>query len=392
MENTDTLVQETKTEVQQNSEPVKEAPLVFRDKKPEDAVPSGIDPTKKEVVNTENTDSNNHEEVIQEQVIEEEQEDEEFIVTPEDLGSFLADETEGVIKNVNQLHEILQTNAQLQERIKELEANPMSLLKDPRQASIAKFLMDYKGDDFSTGIQTYARLQSLNIAEMKSEDVLREAYVMDKAQQGISRTDAEDMFSIEFDRKYSEYGDKAEKFINAEAFDARKKLEAAKLAYTVEETKDDDSSVQQEREYQEARDRYVQSTEQAFNNDKGEFTSIILEGLTDNPEHDFTFELENPGEIKDLMLDYQKGFNERYGLSGGGFNAELMKNDLAIARNFEKISQELFKHGETIGYERAIMERQNIKKKDDVVVSNSGGQGAVANSWKDVKFIFKDKP
>lgn len=300
----------------------------------------------------------------------------EIEVTQEDLGTFLNDETDGVIKSVSELHSIIETNQKLQERIKELETNPIGVFKDPNQAAIAKFLMDYKGGDYQNGIQTYARLQQLDIPNMKAEDALREAYILDKSQAGISRADAEEMFKYEFDRKYNELGDVAEKFINADAYEARKKLEASKEAYSVEPKKDDNPEGQQrEAEFKEARAQYEESVNKSMDG----FKSIIIEGLTDNPEHNFTFEVENVQEITKALDNYDNFFFERY-VTDKGANVELMKQDIAMILNKEKMYDMLFNHGKVIGKEEAIMERQNIQKKTDPPASNLAGNGTVPQS------------
>lgn len=305
-------------------------------------------------------------EVIQNEALQE------FEVTPEDLGSFLKEETQGFINDVSELHAIIDTNRQLQERIKELEDNPIGIIKDPKAASIAKFLMDYKGGDFHTGIQTYAKLQSLDIANLKAEDALRETYIMDKAQAGISRTDAEEMFKVEFDKKYGEYGELAEKFMNADAFDAKKKLEDAKKAFTIEQPKDDGQAAQKEQAFREAREQFEQQTKKSLTG----FDSLILDDLTDNPEDNFVFKIENVDQIANAMHDYQGWFNGRY-ISDEGFNTEQMKQDQALIHNFEKISQTLFEHGRFRGKEEAIKERQNIPNKNNAAESNFPGKGSI---------------
>lgn len=340
--------------------------------KPEVVVPEN----KKETPSTsEATATENKQEPIKNEAIVEtknEASTEEFEITPEDLGSFLKEETQGFINDVTELHAIIDTNRQLQERIKELEENPIGVFKDPKQASIAKFLMDYKGGDFHTGIQTYAKLQSLDIPNMKAEDALRETYVMDKAQAGISRTDAEEMFKVEFEKKYGEYGDLGEKFVNADAFEAKKKLEDAKKSFTVEQTKDDGQAVQKEQEFKQARERFEQQTKESLDG----FDSLILDQLTDNPEDDFVFKVENVDQIAGAMHNYQGWFNERY-VSDKGINTEQMKQDQAVIHNFEKISKTLFEHGRFRGKEEAIKERQNIPNKNNAAESNFPGKGSI---------------
>lgn len=339
--------------------------------------PEAVAPEKKEEItsSTETDTTENKGEATQTQAIAEQKNevaDYDFEVTPEDLGTFLKEETQGFINDVTELHAIIDTNRQLQERIKELEENPIGVFKDPKQASIAKFLMDYKGGDFHTGIQTYAKLQSLDIPNMKAEDALRETYVMDKAQAGISRTDAEEMFKVEFEKKYGEYGDLGEKFVNADAFEAKKKLEDAKKAFTVEQPKDDGQAVQKEQEFKQARERFEQQTKESLDG----FDSLILDQLTDNPEDDFVFKVENVDQIAGAMHNYQGWFNERY-VSDKGINTEQMKQDQAVIHNFEKISKTLFEHGRFRGKEEAIKERQNIPNKNNAAESNFPGKGSI---------------
>jgi len=299
-------------------------------------------------------------------------------LTSDQLAPILSDATEGFVNNVEELHSIIEANKSMQLRLQELEKNPVGVFKDPQQAAIAKFLLDYKGGDFHTGIQTYAKLQSLDIPNMKAEDALRESYIMDKSQVGISRTDAEAMFSIEFDKKYGEYGEHAEKFINADAYEAKRKLDAAKQTFTAEKPADS-QVVAKEQAATEARQRFEQDVEKATTG----FKSLTFAELTENPANDFTFEVENPAEIADAMNDYQGWFNSRYGAENGGFNTEQMKQDLTLIQNYGRISQELFNHGRVLGKEEAIMERNNIPNRNDAAISQHAGDGSIPQSMEE---------
>ncbi len=297
----------------------------------------------------------------------------------EELGSFLDAETGGLIKSTAQLHEIINENKALQERLKVLEDNPASAFKDPNKVALAKFLADYKGGDFHTGIQTFARLSSLDIPKMTPTDALREAYIMDKSQAGISRDDAEKMFDFDFEEKYGNKGELAEKYINYDSIEAKKKLESAKEAFTVEPTKDDDQSVQRETEFKEARQKFEQEVGKSTTG----FKSLIFEGLTDNPENDFTYEVENVKDVENFMLEYNENFQKRYVAEGGGWNTELLKEDIAWTLNRDKITQMLFEHGRNIGKEMAIMERQNTPNRNSPPASNHAGRGGTPKTMEE---------
>jgi hypothetical protein len=305
-----------------------------------------------------------------------------FEVTDEDLGSILGDATQGAIQNVEQLHQILEQNRVLQERLQAIEKNPVGVLNDPHKEAIAKFLFDYKGGDFHTGIQTYAKLHSLNIAEMDAEDALREDYVMSKTKAGLSRSKAEEMFNFELENKKVTYGDQYENFLAADAFEAKQRLSQAKSDSMATTPQVDDLQAQKEQEFTQARERFEQSVEQVFKNEKGEeYKSLSVSALTDNPEDDFNFEIKDADQIKDAMYDWTGWFNQRYASSNGA-NTELMKQDLTIIHNFPEISQQLFEHGKNYGIEQAIKERQNIpSKKEPAPTKLSGNDNGIPQNW-----------
>ncbi len=101
----------------------------------------------------------------------------------EAVGSILSDVTNGQLKSIAQINQILEENARLKAQVE----NPTTLFKTGEERALFEFMKNYHGGDYSTGIQTYARLQSLDIPQMKSEDALREVYVLEQAKAGITR-------------------------------------------------------------------------------------------------------------------------------------------------------------------------------------------------------------
>ena len=296
---------------------------------------------------------------------------EEIELDDEQFGSILSDATGGAIKSVHQIHEILQEN----QRLRELAENPVTAFKDPQKKALFEFLDKYQGADYATGIQNYARLQSLDIANMSPKDALKEAYLLDAGKAGVTRDKAEKMFEYEYDEKYASKGDLEEAFVARDSMEARKRLAAEKNEFTA--TKVDEHEQQNNEALRQARELYESSVSSVFNNDKGEFKTLDFVELSDNPEDDFFFEIPNTKQIEAAMLDYQAWHSSQY-ISDGKFNAEKMKNHIALAMNYEQISQQLFEHGVRRGKEAAILERNNIPNRNSPPASSISANGVGA--------------
>ncbi len=285
------------------------------------------------------------------------------------LSEILSDATKGLVKDVNHLLQIGQENQRLQAEIKQLRENPADIFSSPEQKKIYEFLSGFKGNDYEAGLQTYARLQSLDITNMNPEDALREDYIMEQAKYGIPRNEAEQMFSTEFDEKYSQKGELAKNFIQKDSYLAKQRLQAAKTEFTtpkVDEQKDDS-----EQKLQQVREDYVKAVEDSISG----YKSLSLVGLTENPENDFTFEVPDLKPIADALNDYQGYFSQRYVTPDGKVNTEQLKMDTTRIIYQEKIDKMLFDHGTNVGREMEIAKRNNIPNKNEKPVSNISGQG-----------------
>ncbi len=294
-------------------------------------------------------------------------------ITAEDFSSILSDATEGRIKDVNQVYQILEENTRLKEQLE----NPASLFKDATQRSIYEFLNDFKAGDFDSGIQGYARLKSLDIANMKPEDALKEKYIQDNLSYGISRVDSEKMFQAELDKKYGGYEeDVASRFIAKDGIDAKKALLEMQTKYTTPKVDEQAALVEQQRQAN------IQQYSQAVSKSMEGFNSLVFD-LNGTPENNFTFEVKDTQSIADAINDPQAFLNSRW-TGPNGFNAEQIKQDIAILSNLDNIIEGIANHAINIGKEIAIRERINVPTKTTPAPSNApGGGGAIPKDMKE---------
>lgn len=287
----------------------------------------------------------------------------------EAVGSILSDVTNGQLKSVAQINQILEENAKLKAQVE----NPTALFKTGEERALFEFMKNYHGGDYSTGIQTYARLQSLDIPQMKSEDALREVYVLEQAKAGITRDKAEKMFQVEFDKKYGDLGELAEDFINKDGFFAKNALSASKQQFATPPV--DAQQAEREQAIQKAQEQFSKTVDKEFSDYKG----ITISGLTENPNDNFNYEVKDVKVVEMAVRDQQTFFNNRYiGRDENGqtfFNGELMKMDMTRLIHGDEMDAELFKHGMMLGKERGIMERQNIPNSNTPPPSNISGTG-----------------
>jgi hypothetical protein len=307
-----------------------------------------------------------------------------FEIDDNQLGSILSDATQGLIKDVNHLFQITEENARLTEELNALRQNPSALLTDPQQKKIYEFLSSYKGSDYETGLQSYARLQSIDIENMSPEAALKEDYIMEQSKYGIPKAEAELMFETEFEEKYASKGDLAKNFILKDAYGAKQRLREAKSEFTT--PKVDAQEVEKNQMIERVRDEYIKSVDNSIR----DYKSISLIGLTDNPENDFTFEVEDIKPVSEAMNDYQSFFNSRY-LVDGKIDTEKLKLDTTRLIYQEKFDKMLFDHGTTIGREMEIARRNNIPNSKDKPASNLMGRGAVPNTFADALMGAKFK-
>lgn len=295
---------------------------------------------------------------------EQQSENEPIEIEAEQFSYLLSDATEGKIQNLDQIFQILEEN----QRLQQLVDNPSNLFKDPNQKMTYEFLNDYKAGDFDSGIQAFAKLKSLDIANMKPEDALKEKYVLENMKYGIGRVESEKMFQAEVDEKYSKYGELANQFISKDGVDAKKALSEMQSKFTT--PKVDEQQAAQEQQLQVQREQYAQAVNHSLNG----FKSLMFD-ITGKEENNFNFEVANTNEVADAMNDPQGFLNSRW-TGSNGFNVEQMKNDIAILQNLDRIIEGISTHAMTLGKEQAIRERNNIQNRNDQQASNANQGGS----------------
>jgi hypothetical protein len=289
------------------------------------------------------------------------------------IGGLLDEITGGAIASVEQINQILAENRAL----KELQENPANLFKNQEQKKIYEFLSKYQGADYGQSLQTYAKIQSLDIANLSADDAIREDFILEKGKYGISRSEAERMFDFEVEEKYASKGELAETYKKIDAQQAKQRLEALQKELTTPAPVDEqEQELQQKR--QQAQESYVKAVDSVIPN----YKILSLTGLTENANEDFHFELEDVKPVENAMRDYQSFFSNRYVTPDGSVNAELLAMDLTRILYQEKIDKHLFDHGTNIGKEMEIARRNNIPVNNGDRASNISGNGkAPANIY-----------
>jgi hypothetical protein len=291
------------------------------------------DPLKNASPENNNTPSNN--------------EPQDYEVGLEEFNSLVSEASNGKVKSLDEL------NAKIA-RLDELEANPSILFKDDHQKKIYEFLSKYQQDDYAQGIQTFAKLQQLDIQNLTPEAALEELYILENAKMGLSKEDAKAMFKHELEAKYESKGEVGESFKKRDAYEAKLKLEQMKKDVNVPKVES-----QQEQQSAELRQNYLSQVEKSFSNELGPFKDISI-SFSENSEEDYTYPISDPSKIQNAMANYTDYFSERYVREDGTYNMEQMKLDITAAMHLPDMLHKAFEHGKSIGGEAEIKRRNNV--------------------------------
>jgi hypothetical protein len=288
-------------------------------------------------------------------------EEEEFVLeTDEDFDHFLSEASEGKINSFAELDQKLN-------RLAEIEANPSILLKDDRQKKIFDYLNKYPGEDFGLGLQSFVKLQQMDINSLDPKAAIKELYIMNFTRQGLSKEDAEKAFDAEFEEKYETKGETGQIFLKRDSILAKSELQKMKdeaLLPTVDSQPEENND----------RKAYLSEVERSFNNDNGQFKELQI-SFSDNVEEDLTVPVENLEDVQHAMANYGEFFEQRYINPDKTWNTEQLKLDLAFLLNQEAILQKSFDHGVSVGEERKIRERTNTPDPKNPA-SNANQNGA----------------
>lgn len=309
-----------------------------------------------------------------------EQHQEPFEIDHEEFSSLLSDATEGKVKSLDQVYQILEENA----RLKQIAENPANAFKTPEQKQLFEFLNSFQSNDYESGIQSFARLKSLDIENMKPEDAIKEKYIMESSKFGVSREEAEKLFHIEHEEKYSKYGDLAASAIKREGYEAKIALSEMKNKFTTPIV--DEQKATNEEQVRQQQEQYLQTVEKSLEG----FTSLLI-GIDD--ENELAYEIQDIESIREAMENPQEFLNSRWIGADGKLNGHLMAQDVAILNNIENIIQQVSVQAMTIAKENLIRERNNIANKNSPPASNAGmGNGGIPQTMEEAILRGTSRP
>jgi hypothetical protein len=289
----------------------------------------------------------------------------------EEFSSLLSDATDGKITSLDQVYQIIEEN----NRLKQIAENPATAFKTPEQKQLFEFLNSYQSNDYESGIQSFARLKSLDIDNLKPEDAIKERFIMEHSKFNIARDEAEKLFQIEFDEKYQKYGELAASAIKKEGYEAKIALSEMKNKFTTPVV--DEQKVKNEEQVRQQQELYLDTVENSL---KG-FNALVI-GIDD--ENEFAYEIEDTESIREAMVNPQEFLNSRWLGSDGQLNAEQMKQDFAVLNNLDRIIEQVTVHAMNIAKEQSIRERNNIPDRNSPPASNAGqGNGGIPQSMEE---------
>jgi hypothetical protein len=288
-----------------------------------------------------------------------------------DYAAFLGDATKGAIKTPEELTAALARMQQLEADIQKPK------YKSPQEEKIAGFLNEYGGSDYGLAFQTYLKLQNTDVMSLDPAAAIKEDMVLANMKLGMSAAKAELLADREIDRKYAD--DEDGLFKERDGIQAKQRLEALK-----QESKGPAVNPQQEaqRKQQEqlqqdqvqARTNYLTKVGEVFSKTP-EPTKMKL---SDDPKEDITFKPYDFNSLKPKVENFNNYIFERYsvkdaqGKPTGVLDPALMAKDIERMETFDAKVKEAFEHGISIGTERYIKSRANIKTPTE---TNGAGNG-----------------
>lgn len=254
---------------------------------------------------------------------EKEKEDEEPIAElPEEYKELLE---ENEIESVEELKTLIDGAGQLLEKVEELEEENARLksekdkgpFKNDFQKKAFEFIKDLNPSHYGEGLQTFAKIASMDLDTTDPKLILEEAFVLDHPE--LTRDEAVRKFGKQYDKKYNL---KATDFESEEAY--KEELEDRKIdqksevakAKKILAAKKEEFKIEPEKEKEEAVapkiiekgiERYTSELDEYFKgNDKQEaFNSIVFSFDEKNPDANFTYNLS-----KDQLKTLKSGFSE----------------------------------------------------------------------------------
>lgn len=298
--------------------------------------------------------------------------------------SFVEKATNGKIKDLGNLAQILKENEELKSRPTEPQFG------NEKQKSLYEFLSKYSGEDYTAGLQHYMRIDALDPKSLDSKSAIKEQYIIDNLKIGIPAHLSEQNFEDEFQEKFNEDDNRTPFKLQREGELAKRFLlsekDSIKATLSVKNEVDTAQQEQEEKQFQAARLDYESRVKQSLHGDKGAFEAIDF-SFGDTPDEKFSFKIPDVKPIEEGMMDYQEAFfNPRYAMKDAngrisGYDTDKMRNDLAILNHYPEMLQQTADHFKKVGTLEAIKQRVNITTPEQrqSVVSNNGADSRYAS-------------
>lgn len=251
------------------------------------------------------------------------------------------------------------TTQEVQERLQRLEELEKSgpFFKSEKQKAAYKFLSEYGGDDFEGGLVRYARLNKID-ASADAKSVLKEKFI--QSNPDLSIQDAETLFEDEFAHSYQGYDDPD----NERSAILKVKLERDKAVALRElneikekfkpadepENSQADMATEMAQKYLERLDKEVEPISELT------FSVPGLEGS------EFNFKVDS-FDVKDALKSEENLYRSIGWLDeSNNLDLKMMASDIMILRNLDAITEQIVKHGMTLGKEAMAKEINNAKQ------------------------------
>ena len=271
--------------------------------------------------------------------------------------------------------------------------------KRMRDSSGAQFKDDFIKDAVEyynkTGTLTpYLEATSVNYEEMSDEKIMRRELertnptLSAKAIERLYNRDVVSKYSLDVDKYDEEEVELGKELLKADASKLREKYVDEQKKFTqpeVAETKQEDTVNQEE-----VMAQWTQTVSQS------DYTKDMLENkriLVSYGDDKFSYEVENPEDLKAMTLDNNKFFS-LFKDENGQVDFDRWYRVLAFAIDPEVYDSSLISHGQELGQEKVVSDLKNptkpTKSSEDYKTPNSpleGLIGALSRGDSDVKII-----
>lgn len=272
-----------------------------------------------------------------------------------DAGDYLADTTEGYIRNEEDLQHILQ-------EYKKLKDTP----PEPQFASeAAKKVYDYAnkfaGKEME-GAQEAFHILGLDIDRMTDKEKLYESMKLDESNKALNPQEFREWFDEHYDQKFGDAKD--DKMMGYDL-----KREVAKAEKHLRETQQnliptESNTAEEKEQLQRQREQISADVERVT----GTFQGLAIP-VDDDPQNDYRFEVNDPqkvNQVKEFMLNpgewLQNKFNSFYNQNTGQVDYEGLNTWAAQLVFQDEIRDSMYRHGQNIKQINTVKAHKNPSK------------------------------